>query len=319
MNAAPALDEQTLVFSDGPAVLDERTLVVGDGPAVLDELTLNIGDEPAELADTIPVIGDEPAELEETILVIGDDTSPKRRVRNRWRIGAWLVLGGIAGSFTLLMSVAIRSAMREHRREQCREQLHFLGLAFQEYNNKHRYFPTPAIVSPDGKPLLSWRVALLPQIGYQSLYERFRLDEPWDSPHNRTLWAEMPHEFACPAGPSPGKGRTNYRVIVGPENDGFSVNTAFAPGRGADIRHFTDGTSNTIMVLETDSFVPWTKPDDLHWSKGGALPALASPHPNGAHAVFADGATKFLKATIRPEILLALLTINGGEVISGGG
>jgi prepilin-type processing-associated H-X9-DG protein len=155
-------------------------------------------------------------------------------------------------------------------------------------------------------------------MGYRSLYERFRLDEPWDSPHNRALLAEMPREFGCPAGPTQRAGQTGYRVIVGPENDAYSINTAFGPTRGADIRHFTDGTSNTILVLETDSFVPWTKPDDLHWSKGGPLPRLGSPHPNGAHALFADGATKFLTAPIRPEILLALITMNGGEVIGGG-
>jgi len=156
-------------------------------------------------------------------------------------------------------------------------------------------------------------------MGYRSLYEKFRLDEPWDSLHNRALLAEMPREFGCPAGPAHREGRTGYRVIVGPENDAYSVNAAFEPTRGADIRNFTDGTSNTILVLETNSFVPWTKPDDLHWSKGGTLPRLASPHPDGAHALFADGAAKFLKPTIRPQVLLALITMNGSEVIGGDG
>ncbi len=256
--------------------------------------------------------------LGDQILFIGEEPAPKRLTLIRGNFVAWLAMGGIVVVVSLIMSVVIRNALRESHRRRCYDQLKFLGLAMHEYNEQHGSFPAPAIFSGEGKPLLSWRVALLPHMGYRSLYERFRLDEAWDSPHNRALLAEMPREFGCPAGRAHREGRTGYRVIVGPENDAYSVNTAFEPARGNDIRNFTDGTSNTILVLETDSFVPWTKPDDLHWSKGGPLPRLASPHPDGAHALFADGATRFLKPTIRPEILLALITMNGGEVIGGG-
>jgi hypothetical protein len=166
---------------------------------------------------------------------------------------------------------------------------------------------------------LSWRVAILPQLGHQALYERFHLDEPWDSPHNRSLLAEMPQVFACPGGPSRRSGKTSYLVVVGPETDTYSINTPFEPTRGADIRHITDGLSNTILVLETDVAVPWTKPDDLRWTKGEPLPRVASAHAGGSHVVFADTAIRFIKSTIEPRILEAILTINGGEVLSGSG
>ncbi|MGO9467752.1 MAG: DUF1559 domain-containing protein [Isosphaeraceae bacterium] len=257
--------------------------------------------------------------LGEEILYIGEELAPKRLARFRGDFAAWIAMGGIAAVVTLVVCVAFANWRHESQRRQCFDQLKFLGLAMHEYHEQHGSFPAPAIFSVEGRPLLSWRVALLPHMGYRSLYERFRLDEPWDSPHNRALLAEMPREFGCPAGPAHREGRTGYRVIIGPENDAYSVNTAFEPARGVDIRNFTDGTSNTILVLETDSFVPWTKPDDLHWSKGGPLPGVASPHPEGAHALFADGSTRFLKPTIRPAILLALITMNGGEVISGDG
>ena len=146
-------------------------------------------------------------------------------------------------------------------------------------------------VGRDGAKLLSWRVAILPQMGYQSLYDRFHLDEPWDSPRNRSLLAEMPRQFACPGGSGQRAGKTGYLVIVGPETDAYSTNTPFEPTRGADIRHITDGTSQTILVFETDVMIPWTKPDDLQWVKGGPLPRVASPHagartwssPTGPH------------------------------------
>jgi hypothetical protein len=108
-------------------------------------------------------------------------------------------------------------------------------------------------------------------------------------------------------------------VVVGPETDAYSVNTPFGPTRGADIRHITDGLSSTILILETDVLVPWTRPDDLHWTKGEPLPRVASSHAGGAHVVFADSAIRFIKSTIDPTILEGILTMNGGEVLSGPG
>ena len=61
--------------------------------------------------------------------------------------------------------------------------------------DKQGRFPAAAI-SKDGKPLLSWRVALLPFLGEKGLYEQFHLDEPWDSPHNKLLLDQMPNVYA---------------------------------------------------------------------------------------------------------------------------
>jgi prepilin-type processing-associated H-X9-DG protein len=258
------------------------------------------------------------ASVDEGIWFISEIPAAKRRPRFRWRAAGWLVAVGIAALAAVGIYAQVVDAVSVSRRARCSAQLRHIGLAMCMYQEAHGQFPGPAILHRDGTPLLSWRVAILPQLGYRSLYERFHLDEPWDSPSNRALIAEMPPEFGCPAGQERQTGRTGYLVIVGPENDGLSVNTAFAPTRGAALHHFTDGTSNTILVLETNAFVPWTKPDDFHWAKGNPLPRLASPHGGGAHAVFADGAARFLTTAINPEILKALFTMNGGEVTSAG-
>jgi prepilin-type processing-associated H-X9-DG protein len=219
----------------------------------------------------------------------------------------------------VFMAIGVVDAVRESRRAECANHLKRIGLAMHNYMSAHQdYLPPPYLASRDGRPLLSWRVALLPHLGYRSLYERFRLDEPWDSPHNRVLLAEMPPEFACPGGPGLRSGRTSYLVIVGPEAEATSVNTPFEPTRSVELREFVDGTSNTILVMETTTPVPWTKPDDLRWAPDGPLPRVASPHPDGANMLFGDGAVKFIRPAIRPEILRGALTINGGETISGG-
>jgi Protein of unknown function (DUF1559) len=253
------------------------------------------------------------------ILVINEEpATPRRRWVARWRVGLWIAVSAVAAALSVMLYLGVRHSVRESRRATCAVHLKRLGAAMQKYHDLHEHFPAPSISGKDGAPLLSWRVALLPRMGYQSLYVRFHLDEPWDSPHNRTLLAEMPEEFACPAGPSRSKGQTGFLVIVGPITDPWSVNTPFEPSRGLDMRSFTDGTSNTILVFETDAFVPWTKPEDLRWEKDSPPPRLASSHPGGAHVLLADGATRFFKKTLSTEVLKNFVTINGGEMIGGG-
>jgi len=254
----------------------------------------------------------------EDILIIPQEQAPNRGAWSRWRVARWVGATVVAGLVASVMAVPIVDAVSESRRDQCAVHLRRIGLAMHDYHEAHEHFPAPALARGDGTPLLSWRVALLPHLGYRSLYERFHLDESWDSLHNRALLAEMPPEFACPAGTGRRAGRTGYLVVVGPMTDFGSINTPFEPTRGVEIREITDGTANTVLVFETDALVPWTKPDDLRWARGGPLPHLASPHAGGAHALFADGSTRFIKQTIRPDVLQGILTINGGEVLASG-
>jgi prepilin-type processing-associated H-X9-DG protein len=259
--------------------------------------------------------------LDEGILYITDEPVPNPRTVRRGRISRWiLATTGVAGLVfvVVLASVGIVRHVRESRRAQCAGQLKRLGEAMQDYHEANGHFPAPSLKAEDGKALLSWRVALLPHLGYKTLYEKFRLDEPWDSPHNRALITQMPREFTCPVGPTRASGKTGYLVIVGPASDPWSVNTPFLPTRGTEIREFLDGTSNTVLVLETDTFVAWTKPDDLRWTKDGPLPRLVSRHQGGTNVLLADGSTRFLKSSLPPFLLLGLLTINGSEVLGGG-
>ena len=125
----------------------------------------------------------------------------------------------------VVVAGGVLEAMRASRRAACLTHLKQLGLAMEKYHEGHGHFPAPAIARRDGTPLLSWRVAILPQLGYQSLYDRFRKDEPWDSPHNLALLPEMPPEFSCPGDPWRPSGRTGYKVLVGPKTAPTSVNT----------------------------------------------------------------------------------------------
>jgi prepilin-type processing-associated H-X9-DG protein len=209
-----------------------------------------------------------------------------------------------------LLLPAVQSAREAARRAQCVNNEKQIGLAMHNFHSSNNVFPKPAITDKDGKPLLSWRVAILPYIEHKDLYDRFKLDEPWDSPHNKALLKEMPTTYLCPSRSYKGDYTTTYQLMVGP-------GAMFEKDGETGIQHITDGTSNTIMVLEAETPVPWSKPDDLVFDPN-AKPSFygaGSNHPGGFNAVFGDGSVRFLKKSISLQVFKALLTRAGGEVL----
>jgi prepilin-type processing-associated H-X9-DG protein len=212
-----------------------------------------------------------------------------------------------------LVAVPIRQAREASRRSQCTNNLKQIGLAMHNYHSAHNTFPPAFSQSPDGKPLLSWRVHILPYLEQNTLYNEFHKDEPWDSEHNKTLIGRMPATYHCPSGsPKPAKeGKTTYLTPRGPA-------TIFPGAQAVKIQEITDGTSNTILVVDAndDAAVTWTKPDDWDIAADLKIQSLFGHHPKGTNFGYADGSVRFLKETVLPKVLQALLTRNGGEVIS---
>jgi hypothetical protein len=190
-----------------------------------------------------------------------------------------------------------------------------LALAVLKYEDKNRHYPaSAAICDADGRPLLSWRVAILPYLEEKSLanlYNEFHLDEPWDSPHNRELVKKMPAVFADPGHPELTKeGKTVYLVPVGP-------GTVFDTTEGTTIRDITDGTSKTIMIVSAapDRAVEWTRPEDWTVDLEQPLDGLKAPGRDKFVAANCDGWVHALPTDIDPAVLRAMLTRAGGEVV----
>jgi hypothetical protein len=184
-----------------------------------------------------------------------------------------------------------------------------MGLAMNNFVvQSNGRFPASAF-RKNGKPLLSWRVALLPFIDQKALYEKFRLDEPWDSAHNKALLKEMPVAYA----PVTHKDRSQYATYI----QGFvGPGALFEGGEGATVADVTDPAAFTIMLVEGAEPVPWTKPEDLPYDPEKPLPKLGGQYDDGFHVVFADGSALFLSKQLNAETLRALITRNGGEVLS---
>jgi hypothetical protein len=174
---------------------------------------------------------------------------------------------------------SIYAAQRAAERRDPREQLRQIGIAFHNYHDVHDQFPVA--ISADGKPLLSWRVALLPFLKEGKLFDEFKLDEPWDSAHNRTLVEKLPPIYRDPR--TADRGSTTFQVFTGEK-------TAFS-GERFGMANILDGTSNTAMAIQAppERAVPWTKPEDLSFVVDDPIKALGGIGAEGILAVLFDG------------------------------
>ena len=205
-----------------------------------------------------------------------------------------------------------------------------IGLAFHNYHAIHKRLPQAAICNADGRPLLSWRVALLPYLEEEELYRAFHLDEPWDSLHNIKLLERMPRVYQTPHRTdfSEESHSTFFQVFVGP-------GTPFEKGKIVNFNEsFSRGTSAIILVADAASPVPWTKPDDLAFDPDEPLPALGGivlpeqrrvsdlyGFPAKIRRIFvlcADGSVQGINpATCNEEVLRHAIVLNDGKDFGG--
>jgi hypothetical protein len=215
---------------------------------------------------------------------------------------------GTIGVLIGMLLPAVQQAREAARRVSAMNNLKQIALAFHNYESVYGEFPRN-ILSEDGKPLLSWRVALLPYMEQQVLYNQFHLDEPWDSDHNIQLLEMMPQIYQ-----SPNLEPANRTVFLGFEGPG----TIFE-GKKTKFRDILDGTSNTIMCVEADEAeaIEWTKPADLPFDPKGPVRGVGHLRPGGFNAVMADGAARFISNAMDSETLSWLIQISDGNVVSG--
>jgi hypothetical protein len=201
------------------------------------------------------------------------------------------------------------------RRTTAANNLRQFGIAMHNYLNDTGRFPAVAVFDKQNKPLLSWRVHLLPYLGDDEakLYKEFKLDEPWDSDHNKKLIAKMPRVFASPYNPKLAEqGKTTYLAPV--HKDAFFTGDK----KGIGVGDVPDGFSNTLMLVDVDDdhAVIWTKPDELKLDPKDPHKGLSARHGGKYLVLFADGSTRLLPKLVEKETLWAIFTRNGGEVVN---
>jgi prepilin-type processing-associated H-X9-DG protein len=249
------------------------------------------------------------------------DAPPKRGLGGGWIflivlavvLPVLLMCGGI---LTALLLPAVQAAREAARRIQCNNNLKQIALAMHNYATVHKCFPPAYVADKNGKPMHSWRVLILPYLEQQGLSSQYRFDEPWNSPNNKRVADTMMKVFHCPDRPHASDPfTTDYMMVVG-------RHTISDGPHGRKFAEITDGTSNTIMVVEVDnSTTPWAEPKDLKFDdidfkiNGTRRQGIGSDHPGGINAAFCDGSVRFLRDSINPQLVKAMLTIDGGEQI----
>ena len=201
---------------------------------------------------------------------------------------------------------------KEDRRESAIVRLKQFLLALNNYEAVYRQFPASRNNSlpnsvKETEPY-SWRVAILPFIEEAALYDLYRFDEPWDSEHNLTLLDQMPKIFRSPlASDDQNPGHTNYQGFAGDQ-------TAMGKDQAVKVEDIVDGTANTLLVVETKTSVPWTKPDDLSFERpSDAKHAIPFPGEPLRYAT-ADGSVRAISSTEWEE-LAKQITRSGGEPV----
>jgi hypothetical protein len=207
-----------------------------------------------------------------------------------------------------LLVPAVGTARTSALHAQSANNMKMLLLAMHNYHDAHGAFPDN-VRDEEGNPLLSWRVRLLPYLEEQALYDQFRLDEPWDSEHNRPLANRMPVFFAASEETPP-----NATQYLGFEGEGC----AFGSEEPLSFFRMTDGTSNTIMIVQAapQAAVIWTRPGDLPFNPERPFAGVQGPdRATNFLAGFADGSVRRLPFELGEGVMRALVSIAGGEVV----
>ncbi|MEX0936573.1 MAG: DUF1559 domain-containing protein [Pirellulales bacterium] len=217
---------------------------------------------------------------------------------------------GTTGMLVGLLLPAVNSAREAARRMESQNNLKQIALAMHVYHAQANHLPARASFDEEGNALLSWRVHLLPYLEQEALYDQFKLDEPWDSPHNKQLIAQMPKIYKTPNTANIADGKTVYQVPVG-------EGTIFPGTEETTFAEIRDGTSNTILALEVDAdeAVEWTKPEDYQVDPDRPMRGLGNLRPQHFLAAFADGSVRVIQSSVDPATLKAMFTASGGEAV----
>ena len=185
--------------------------------------------------------------------------------------------------------------------------MELIGTAIRQYADVNKTFPPAYTTDKDGKPLLSWRVLILPFLDPDGgLYEQFHLDEPWDSENNKNFITQMPSLYRHRESKVAAEGRTNFLTVRG-------ANTLFPGKAGIALTDLGRAPSNIVMLVEVSDAraVIWTKPDDFEYSEKSPMDGLIGFRPYGFLAGLADGSVGFFDTrSIKAADVRVLFTRN---------
>jgi prepilin-type processing-associated H-X9-DG protein len=237
----------------------------------------------------------------------------KRKIIFNWIV--WMISTSV---FVLISWQSIITVQGAVYFANCRNYFMQHGCVFHSYHDKYGHLPPACLLNDQGQPGFGWRVIIMPIQEEQEMYNRFHLNESWNSAHNQAVCESRPKEYGfntyqCPADKLLRKNDTSIVMPIGPETISDGPNTRMF----SDV---TDGTAHTIMLGEmSQSGIHWMEPRDLKTDEMSfkindrTRPSFRSMHPGRVNVLFVDGAVRAIKDDIDPKVLKAAITISGGE------
>jgi prepilin-type processing-associated H-X9-DG protein len=207
------------------------------------------------------------------------------------------------GSNPAIAPRSLQGPREATQRVQCQNNLKQIGLALSNYYQSNNSPPLD-ILDAKGRPILSWRVALLPYFGVTADWDKFRYDRPWDDPVNLAFARNLSfNPYSCPVTPS--GSLTNYVAITG-------QGTAMEVPK-TNVFRTSDGLNFKFLAVEcVYTGIHWMEPRDLTFRQlrervnDGLTRSISSRHPGGANVVLSDGSVRFISDELSPEVLRRL-------------
>ncbi|MCA9039210.1 MAG: DUF1559 domain-containing protein [Planctomycetaceae bacterium] len=209
-----------------------------------------------------------------------------------------------------------RNAQASRRRTEDGINLNQFGIAQHTFCTEHKEILTYSKMNELNISHHSWQTHLLPLMEQNVLYEQIELDKPWNAEENKPVFQTEVRTFLTPGDLPSTDPETGYALTSYAGNAHI-----FAAGKPMTFDEITaaDGTSNTILTGDIiQNLPPWGKPGN--W-RDPALGINKSPHGfgsswnGGAYFLMADGSVQWFANDIDPQILKALSTPNGGELV----
>lgn len=179
-----------------------------------------------------------------------------------------------------------------------------ITVALLAWSNSNYRVPVTVLKDSRGRPGLSWRVAILPFLGYEELYKKFNLSEPWDGPTNKPLLELIPDVFVSP---DRFDVNTNYQLFVnGP--------ALFSESEEKEKSEISDAPLIVLMGEVDDALaVPWTAPFDYDIKKTELGTGLGGLRSDGTFVSWFDGKVSLWPNPTRPGLLYRAITFEAGD------
>ncbi|MFW6169276.1 MAG: DUF1559 domain-containing protein [Planctomycetota bacterium] len=252
-----------------------------------------------------------------------------------------LVVIAIIGILVALLLPAVQAAREAARRASCQNNLRQIGIGLHHYHDALSSFPIGSLEmrylrNPDGSlrhpngVQMAWSALLLPFVEQKPLHDMIDFSKGYDSPENAEAAAQVLPLYICPSVPRTsqyvrGRGAIDYGGIYGER-----ITSPNSPPKGTmlytramTIADIKDGTSHTLIISEDSAG------RDGEWINGlnifdqaypiNQAPAfendIRSEHPGGALGLFSDGSVRFLSETMELDVLAAICTRAGREIV----